>query len=242
MVAFFDETGDFMKRAKAIILSHKADKKLVEFFRELDLEVVLTKENKFVYEAVSDHPDLFVFRDGSRYIIEPNMYDYYVDRLKKFDVEIIKGKKNIGFKYPENVLYNSVVINGILIGSKYDDDSIRDYYNEKILVKQGYTKCNVLPVNDESFITTDVGIYNNAKGMFDVLLIEPKGIFLDQMEYGFVGGTGGKISENEIVFTGNIELLDDYEKIKEFIETKNIKIYYPEDIRLMDLGSIIPIF
>ncbi|MEA3422641.1 MAG: hypothetical protein U9Q80_02390 [Bacillota bacterium] len=231
-----------MKRAKAIIVSHKADERLVEFFQELDLEVILTKENKFVYEAVSDHPDLFVFQDKSRYIIEPNMYDYYVDRLKKFNIEIIKGKKSIGFKYPENVLYNSVVINGILIGSKYNDDSIQDYYDEKILVKQGYTKCNVLQVDDESFITTDVGIYNNTKCVFDVLLIEPRGILLDQMEYGFIGGTGGKISESEMIFTGNIELLEDYEKIKEFIESKNIKIHYPVDTELTDLGSIIPIY
>ncbi len=239
---FFDEIGDFMKRAKAIILSHKADKRLVEFFRELDLEVIFTKENKFVYDAISDHPDLFVFQDKSRYIIDPNMYDYYVDRLKKYDVEIIKGRKGIGFKYPDNVIYNSVVINGILIGSKYNDDSIQNRYDEKIMVKQGYTKCNVLPVDNESFITTDVGIYNNTKDTFDVLLIEPSGILLDQMEYGFIGGTGGKISESEMIFTGNIELHEDYEKIKEFIESKNIEIHYPKDIELIDLGSIIPIY
>ena len=238
----FDEIGDLMKRAIAIILSHKADKKLIGFLENLDLEVILTKENKFVYDAVSDHPDLFIFQDKSRYIIDPNMFDYYVESLSKFDIEIIKGKKSIGFKYPENVLYNSAVINGILIGSKYNDDSILDYYDEKILVNQGYAKCNVLPVDNESFITTDEGIYNSAKDTFDVLLIEPSGILLDQMEYGFIGGAGGKISESEMVFTGNIELHRDYEKIKDFIESKKIKIYYPKDIELIDLGSIIPIY
>ena len=230
-----------MKRVKAIIVSHKADKRLIEFFEKMDLEVILTKENNYVYDAVSDHPDIFIFQDKSRYIIEPNMYDYYVDCLKKYNVEIIKGKKNIGFKYPDNVLYNSVVINDVLLSTKYNDNSISGSYNKRILVKQGYTKCNVLPINETSIITTDVGIYKSAKDTFDVLLIKSNGILLEQMEYGFIGGAGGKISDSEIVFTGNIENHIDYLKIKEFIESRNIKIYYPKDSELVDLGSIIPV-
>ena len=64
-----------MKRAKFIILSHKADRRLVEFYQELDLEVILTAENNFVYDAISVVTDSFIFHDKSKYLIEPNMLD-----------------------------------------------------------------------------------------------------------------------------------------------------------------------
>ena len=64
-----------MKRARAVILSHKADKMLIKFIKNLNLEVIFTKKNNCVYDAISDHPDLFIFQDKSRCLIEPDLYD-----------------------------------------------------------------------------------------------------------------------------------------------------------------------
>ena len=62
----------------------------------------------------------------------------------------------------------------------------------KIHVKQGYTRCSLLPVDDRSFITSDAGIAKTlAEHDTDVLLIHPGHIHLPGFDYGFIGGTGG---------------------------------------------------
>ena len=58
----------------------------------------------------------------------------------------------------------------------------------KIHVKQGYTRCSLLPVDDQSFITSDTGIAKTlADYDTDVLLIRPGHILLPGFDYGFIG-------------------------------------------------------
>ncbi|MBN2259538.1 MAG: hypothetical protein JW702_03285 [Clostridiales bacterium] len=227
-----------MKRAKGVIISYKASDKLIEYLKKLDLEIINTKSNHFVYESISDHPDVFIFQTDEGLIVDPRYYEYFNGKLEKYNCHVKKGKSIIGFSYPENVYYNAIGINGILIGSKYTDKSIDEMFSSKIIVKQGYAKCSILPVDENSFITSDEGIYKITKDIFDVLLITPKGILLDQMDHGFIGGAGGKISEDEIFFTGNIEKHSDYEAIYKFVSERKIKLQYPKDIPLTDLGSV----
>jgi hypothetical protein len=59
-------------------------------------------------------------------------------------------------------------------------------------------------------------------------------------QYGFIGGASGKISENEILFFGDITAHQDYKKIAGFIEKHGCKII-SLNFPLTDFGGIIPI-
>lgn len=116
-------------------------------------------------------------------------------------------------------------------------------YPIPINVPQGYTRCTCLPVDDRSFITSDMGI---AKVMSrydtDVLLIEPGHVKLPGFKFGFIGGCAGNVTINgqrTIIFNGNISAHPDYKKIADFIEARDISIVYFDSYQLEDIGSIL---
>lgn len=227
-------------KAKKIILSYKAPGSLKDFISKLGIEMVITLVNEHVYPSIQDHPDIFIFQSKEGFVVEPRHFAHY---LKYVDEGMIfKGTIEVGHDYPLNTSYNAVLVGDVLIHGNEVESNILSQYPKNILVKQAYCRCNILPVDDHSFITSDRGIFKKTKDFFDVLLIEPGHIVLDRMPYGFIGGTGGRISSNEILFTGNIERHPDYKKIEAFLEKRQIKMIYPKTNELVDLGSIIPVF
>ena len=226
-------------RTKKIILSYKAPESLKDLISKIEIETITSLKNEHVYPSIQDHPDIFIFQSKDGLVVEPRHFEYY---SKYIDASVMfKGSIEIGDAYPFNTSYNAVVIGDVLIHGTKVASNILSKYPKNILVNQAYCRCNILPVDDQSFITSDRGIFKKTKDNFDVLLIEPGHILLDSMPYGFIGGTGGKISSNEILFTGNIERHPDYRKIEVFLAKRQIKMIYPKTNELVDLGSIIPI-
>lgn len=137
---------------------------------------------------------------------------------------------------------------------------------ESIKTKQGYSKCSTLTLSETAVITTDRGIEkavksktdfiinsgdgdnknnnnknesNQLKHKMDVLYINPEGIRLDGMNYGFIGGCGGMISEKELVLTGRFDHLADSEKIERFLYENEIDVIYLSEKGINDIGGII---
>ena len=113
---------------------------------------------------------------------------------------------------------------------------------KKINVNQGYSKCSICIVDENSIITSDNGIYNECiKHNIDCLLIRQGYIDLFNMDYGFIGGCSGLLCNDELSFYGDIKKHPDYKKILHFVKSKNKKIISLSDENLLDLGSIIPL-
>ena len=134
-------------------------------------------------------------------------------------------------------------------GTPDHDGNIRE--ETKIIgVRQGYCRCMCLPVDNDSFITSDEGIAKalEAQGA-GVLLIEKGHIKLRGFEYGFIGGTAGNIYVNSddmqdqraIVFNGDLSVHPDFHRISSFIRSRNILPVWFEDYALEDIGSILAI-
>ncbi|MGL5345900.1 MAG: DUF6873 family GME fold protein [Peptostreptococcaceae bacterium] len=200
------------------------------------------------YDAIKYHPDISVCKlDNNNIIVAPNVYDYYKEVLDKYHFNVIKGNSMIKLKYPNNIQYNVCIFGKYAIHNfDYTDEYILDYLNKnnftKINVKQGYSKCSICIVDDNSIITSDVGIYNAVKKYdIDCLLIEKGYINLFELSYGFIGGCSGLISTDKLAFFGDITKHPDYYKINEFVSNKNIKIISLSDEYLLDLGSMIPL-
>lgn len=216
---------------KRIILSKDASKATLNYFIKEGYAIDLFQGKK-TYEAVRNHPDLYMFYDGILFCA-PSV-DVKVDKVIGPD---------IGEKYPENIKYNLAKVGNHIIGmEKMVPEVLKKHFVDSgynfIDVHQGYAKCSTAIIDDESIITSDKGIYlkaleNNIKG----LLIGPGHILLPGLSYGFIGGCT-LAHKDKVFFNGDIRKHPDYERIKNFVEKRNLKIDFIKE-PLMDLGSFI---
>jgi len=174
-----------------------------------------------VSKPISCHPDIFMCKlRGGIYFGDEN-------RLK--------------MEYPGDCIYNAASLGKYLICSKYTDSGLITKANcNIILVNQGYTKCNLVILDEKHVITEDEGIAKVLNGYSDIecLLISGHEVSLPGHKYGFIGGASGKVGE-EIIFNGNLAAHSDFERIKDFIEKTGLKLRYFESYPLTDIGSII---
>lgn len=224
------------------------EKFLGEKLKELRINVVYTEKCYDLYDAISFHPDILMHPAGDGdLIVAPNVSDSFIKKLKCLSINIIIGQTYLKRNYPENIAYNVARIgNKAFHNLKYTDPVLRDVLEKKgvkfINVKQGYTKCNMVVIDDNSFITSDNGIYKTAEKLgFECLLIEPGDIVLSGFDYGFIGGAAGLISRNKLLITGDLKYHRNYEKIIDFLNKKGIEPLYLTFNQIKDIGSIIPL-
>lgn len=155
--------------------------------------------------------------------------------------------------YPGNIRYNAVctgkyftIISSTRIRICWQQRKQRQQPISTILtkihVKQGYTRCSLLPVDDRSFITSDAGIAKTlADHDTDVLLIH-RGMYTcrdlttDHRRHRRRPPLSGR---RLLVVNGNIKTHPDHKKIATFLEDRDIDLYYSKDSPLMDIGSIL---
>ncbi|MBC5996721.1 hypothetical protein EAI30_06415 [Romboutsia ilealis] len=216
--------------------------------RNYNINIIKTPYCDGTYNAIKYHPDISVCKlNDNNIVVAPNVYSYYNDILSNYNFNVIKGNSTISNKYPNNIQYNVAILGNYAIHNfKYTDNIILEYLDrfniKKINVKQGYSKCSICIVDENSLITSDEGIHKEViKYGIDSLLIEKGYIDLFDLDYGFIGGCSGLISKDTLSFFGDIKKHPDYNKILEFVNKKNKKIVSLSNENLLDLGSLIPL-
>ena len=193
------------------------------------------------YDAVSGHPDLFFCKHGHQLITAPNLPESYFTLLKNWNIPFVKGQRPVGKTYPQTARYNAVVTDNYLIhNTKYSDVSLKEVFvkNEFIHVNQGYTRCNLLALNDDLFITSDKGIFSQLqKRDLDVHYFSPEGIILPGFEHGFLGGCLGIIG-NRIFVVGSLSRFPEGGKLNALLRSRNYEIVELYDGPLVDGGSL----
>ncbi|MCX7922296.1 MAG: hypothetical protein N3B21_09840 [Clostridia bacterium] len=234
---------------KLAVVDGRISSKVEESLIKHGVNIIKTLKYPLIYDAISQHPDIMLHHvQDKRIIYAPGTSADLLNQLKAYGFELIRGETVLSAKYPGNVAYNVLRIGRLAFhNTKYTDSVLKsELYKidvEIVDVKQGYSKCAVSIVNENSIITADVGIARTAerKGI-DVLLIEPEAnILLPGLNNGFIGGSTGLIDENLWAITGSIETLKSAEKIKDFLGKKNIKIAELSDEAIIDIGTILPI-
>jgi len=206
-----------------VYISEDANPLLKEYLSGSNHIIVEIKSTDQVYESISSHPDIF---------------------MCKINDEIIQSKNDLGYSYPDNVKYNGVQIGKYFIHhTGYTASKLISAVKAADLmtvhVSQGYTKCNIVAVDENSIITSDEGIRNKLVPLgLDVLLISAGNVKLKGFSYGFLGGASGSVG-NFIVFNGDLSAHPDYIKISDFILSRGLKLKYFEEYQLEDIGSII---
>jgi len=195
-----------------------------------------------VYESIAAHPDIFFCQTKNRLIVSPNLPSTTVQFLEKLGISYQLGTERPESTYPQTAIYNAVATNNWLIHKlTATDEVILSQYapEQRIDVAQGYTRCNLLALDESHFVTSDRGIEKALKaGNLAVLFIDPQQIQLPGQPYGFSGGCCGIIG-NKIVICGDYQKLKESEALFSFTSKLGFELLSLYDGPLIDVGGLL---
>lgn len=229
---------------KKAVIASKLSREASEYIKTKGIDILSFPDNYSVDKRVAHHSDLSFFFDGKDTLFVAKEMADYADLLLKYCNNVIVINDELGEKYPKDVLLNCVCVgNNFICNPKTVSREIFDKMKTSgyniVSVNQGYTKCSVVPVNENAIITDDESVADECiKAGIDVLEISKGSVVLKGYDYGFIGGTAGKISDSEIIFNGDITKHPDYDVIHAFLQKYNITDVSFEG-ELEDIGSII---
>ena len=231
---------------KKAVIASKLSEPVTKYLENSGYDIITFYNNPAVDSRVAHHADLSFFFDGVDTLFIANEMSDFCEQLNMYCKNIVVINKKLRKEYPGDVLLNCVctgknfICNPETVSEEIFDKMKKNGYNI-ISVKQGYTKCSVVPVSDDAIITDDASVYAVCdKAGLDVLKISKGSVVLPGFEYGFIGGASGKIAHDEIIFNGDITRHPDYKNIELFLKKYNVNIVSFSG-NLEDIGSIIPI-
>jgi len=226
-------------------IGNEAEKKL----NDLGVKLLKMQLHQGLYTAVCRHPDMLLHHIGGETIVyAPGMDPALLDELKVYGFNLLKGERILAPSYPADIAYNVARVGKKYFHNlRYTDPVIAKQLErhgvKAVHVEQGYTKCSVLPVDENSIITSDTGIAKAAKSEgLDVLLVDcDRSIQLPGLNYGFIGGAGGMLSKSICAINGNKNRLSCCEAVSAFLLRKKVHFVGLSDGSVTDIGSILPL-
>ena len=239
----FDFTITSKEELPTIIADSRMPEEAKKNLKKLG-DVLFLNPTEITYKSISAHPDIFFFQTEDGLIYAPNAPKRIVKELKKRKIKLTEGKKEVGKKYPETVPYNAVGIGDTLIHNlKHTDSTILSLYKNHIHVNQGYTRCNLLALNENAFITSmedykEVAETQRRKDAeCKVFYIDPKQIKLEGHDHGFFPGCCG-VWKNNLIVCGSTKYLKEKEELDRFLKDNNFNLIELYDGELVDVGSV----
>jgi len=205
-------------------------------------EVLPFSTQGITYPAISGHPDIFFCPVPGGLVVSPGLDSNILHKLEEHHIHYVMGKKTPGSRYPGSTSFNAVVTDTHLIHNlKNTDEAILGMTQalEPIRVRQGYTRCNLLPLRNDHFITSDKGIYDALlQHRMDVLYVDPGKIILEGYPHGFFGGCCG-ISGDHVFIIGTLRYFGSGREVSGYLDDLGYSIVELYDGPLVDGGSII---
>ncbi len=231
-------------KVKHCLIGEKYTEEIKEL-EALGINCIQLNNNVMLEEEINSHADMLSCNLGNGKILL-NHGTIGEEQIKEIGYTplFVKG---ITSPYPEDVSLNCAVINNKFIcNKKYTNTAILEFANQNngqvIHTNQGYAKCNLCVVNNNAVITEDKGLACLLKKcQFNVLLINPGDVYLSDKHNGFLGGASGKISQNEMYFSGDLSAHSDFKRIIEFLDKYNVKPLFNNNRTLKDFGGFIPL-
>lgn len=194
------------------------------------------------YEPIAGHPDIFICPVEKDLVIAPNLPSTYKEYLQTSGHSILEGKTAVGKEKENSTQYNVVVTDKYVVHNRhYTDPIILSLLNEKhfIEVKQVYTRCSLLPLKDNHFLTSDKGIEKALQSQgIEVDYMAPEHVLLPGANYGLIGGCMG-IHQNKIFLIGKLSYHPENEVIKKLASQLQYELIELYDGPFFDGGSLI---
>lgn len=194
------------------------------------------------YPAIACHPDIFFCQIDNDLIVAKNAPLKVIKQLEKIGIKLTVGALEVGNKYPESAYYNTLITNDFVIRNTKIHNPIFNQFEQNrktIHVSQGYTRCNLIHLKENSFITSDKGILNELiKNNLNVLFIQSEEIILENINHGFFGGCCG-VFEDTLYIIGSLKYHIQGELIKAFVKQCHFKVIELYDGKLWDGGGLL---
>lgn len=240
----FVEKPNCPENASTVLISKNAPENVVLGLERLGINILFGEKIDYKVKAVQYHIDTQITHLGNaKFVVSPHLLEHYKIILPT--AQIIMGESAGIGTYPDDAAYNVASIGKFVIHNfKYTDKKVLSKIKgERINVPQGYSKCSLCIVDENSVITEDEGIARILeRHNIDVLKVSTGDVVLNGLNYGFLGGASGKLGRGILAFAGDITSHRDYERISKFCISRNVKPISLCDGKLTDIGSIIPIF
>ncbi len=211
-----------------ILVNYKIAKQLSQY---IDATIIPLPAYEKLDLPVNSHADMLVS------VIDDKIFlykDYYEENREVFDkidgYQIIPCNHQCKKDYPNDIGLNVLIMGKrIFCNSKYVAKELLEYAlanDYKLIdVKQGYSCCSTLPIDENNAITSDLGMYRALLSEnVSTLLIESKDILLEGYNCGFVGGSGGILNKSAIFF-GDIQRHTDFTKIERFLKERKMTYF-----------------
>lgn len=193
------------------------------------------------YPAIAGHPDIFFTQIDDRLVVAPNLPFGFIESLKKNNIKYQPGNNLVGTTYPDTARYNAVITAKYLVhNTKITDAQILKLCEGKtrIHTNQGYSRCNLIFLDENHTITSDAGIAKQLSGKgIETLLVNPDGIMLPGFNHGFFGGCCGVLDQKLFVL-GNPDKFPDGERVRSFAAAAGFQIIDLCDTPLFDGGGV----
>lgn len=217
----------------------------IKKLNDLGIETIKIKSSPYLPQPVNSHADLQLLHITDNIVFSQKEHSFEGLENKNFNIRYINTKP--GDKYPDDVKLNCAIIgNKIICNKKTVAREILEYAESACLtvinVNQGYSRCSICVVDENSIITDDESIFAAAQNFFNnTLYVSKNSIRLKGYNYGFIGGCSGKIDKNKIAFNGRIDSHTDYNKIIDFTAKHGVEIIELNNYVLTDIGGILPL-
>lgn len=232
-----------MNILKYAFVDYRISKEEKYNLESLGCTVITCPPSPLLYEAISGHPDILVHLISNKKVIVHKDIDFnFIQLLENLNLEIHYSLDALKDTYPYDIILNAVNLKDYFIHNlKFTDKNLLNNLSKKKLinVNQGYTKCSTAIIKDNAIITSDTSIYQALKNEpIDVLLLPSGDIILPGLDYGFIGGTCGKV-DDKIVFYGTLEKYKYGDLVLDFLKKHQMIPFYLSDTPLIDRGSIL---
>ena len=223
------------------IIDSRSSKQAINNLKEYVTDVCKFQTSGITCNSISGHPDIFIYQDQNQLVIAPNAPAELFGILDSHNITYVKGKNSIGDEFHNSVQYNCLSTSHFLFHkSGYADPVILEINKDKefIQLPQAYTKCSLVHLCEDNYLTSDGGIEKVLlrKGL-SCFYFNPENITIQDHNNGFIGGTIG-IWGKRIFFNGHVELHADGKRLKEHLLNLDFDIVNLSDEYLYDGGCI----
>jgi hypothetical protein len=200
--------------------------------------------DEITYNAISGHPDIFIFQDVNKLIIAPNTPIDLINFLDTKNINYSFGAKPVGKDLDESVLYNCLSTDNYFFCKQGKPDIVIQEWcaaKQPINIPQSYTRCSMFNI-ENNIITSDKGIVKVLeKNNIDHCYFDPKQIKISDHKNGFIGGTMGLI-DNKVFFLGDLLKHSDGKFLHKYITDLGKEVICLGTDYLYDGGGIFFVF
>lgn len=237
---FYGMSIELEHSSRFCIIDARAPQMVINLLAQ-EFTVVPFLTQGITYEAISCHPDVFLFQCNGKLIVAPNIPQEYKDFFQKNAIDCGEGITKIDETLHNSVAYNCVATSEFLFHKirMTDPEIIKQCSSQKFIhVPQAYTRCSMIALNNQAIITSDKGIAQVLEQhKFDVCYIAPHEIMLPPYPYGFIGGCMGILGKR-IYLTGSLNYISNGEQLRQFAKKYEYTIVELYDGKLYDGGGI----